>query len=584
MKPLIVLLFTTSLFGQAVTAVPPLFVTPSANGAITLSEQLPSPFAFQLENKSMPPGSAWMTSITTPTVPTLAAGASGVLNGTYNYATRCTLPYGGHTDWSPLASLTVTNTHITVTLPACPGPGLVLLGAAGITLARTPAGVTGNASNLRTIVTVPSSQTSYDDNTADSALGAAVDNDANTAGACLLNNMVAVFCSWQDSSGNNYTAVGAGSAPLGPGIWNGNVFSGDKTIAGNLWSVLPSPLAPAASTSTSGGNYAASTVNWYVVCAEGVTAGESCGTSVSNTAGTGSTNSFTVTYTASVGSVATTSYRVYKGSSDGAWTHFQTINNNAVSIIDTGSNFTSTGSPVRTLPANKFGEAAGVATLGELLRLTYGIRVSGFYSADMSTVASSTTISPISQVILVTGTTPIQTITPQAGCTTSTVVCLLTVLADSSGPYTMVTGGNIFESFTSTINRAQVFMYYPSISMWKQVGGSGSGASGVSSFGAATGAITLGGSGALAQTGQSLDVVTGVVDLLASDQTLSGLKTFTQPAILADYTVSTLPTCSSHARGFASVHDATSPTYHGTLTGGGAVVITVFCDGTAWHS
>jgi len=51
------------------------------------------------------------------------------------------------------------------------------------------------------------------------------------------------------------------------------------------------------------------------------------------------------------------------------------------------------------------------------------------------------------------------------------------------------------------------------------------------------------------------------------------------------YTVSTLPACNSGAKGTsASVTDAISPTYLGTLTGSGAVFTPVACNGTAWVS
>jgi hypothetical protein len=51
------------------------------------------------------------------------------------------------------------------------------------------------------------------------------------------------------------------------------------------------------------------------------------------------------------------------------------------------------------------------------------------------------------------------------------------------------------------------------------------------------------------------------------------------------YTVATLPTCNAAAKGAqAMVSDATSPTYNASLTGGGAVAITVMCDGSAWKS
>jgi len=48
------------------------------------------------------------------------------------------------------------------------------------------------------------------------------------------------------------------------------------------------------------------------------------------------------------------------------------------------------------------------------------------------------------------------------------------------------------------------------------------------------------------------------------------------------YTVATLPTTGVVTGSYATVSDATAPTYLGTLTGGGSVVCPVFYNGTAW--
>lgn len=54
---------------------------------------------------------------------------------------------------------------------------------------------------------------------------------------------------------------------------------------------------------------------------------------------------------------------------------------------------------------------------------------------------------------------------------------------------------------------------------------------------------------------------------------------------LKSYTVATLPTCATALKGaMLMVTDATTPTYNAALTGGGAVVVPVFCDGSAWTS
>ncbi len=60
---------------------------------------------------------------------------------------------------------------------------------------------------------------------------------------------------------------------------------------------------------------------------------------------------------------------------------------------------------------------------------------------------------------------------------------------------------------------------------------------------------------------------------------------FETPVLLKIYTVATLPTATTALKGaLAAVSDATSPTYNAALTGGGAVCVPVFCNGSAWVS
>lgn len=77
---------------------------------------------------------------------------------------------------------------------------------------------------------------------------------------------------------------------------------------------------------------------------------------------------------------------------------------------------------------------------------------------------------------------------------------------------------------------------------------------------------------------------TGYAPFLAGTITANGSVIATglvQPS--TDYTVAGLPTCNAGAKGSrAHVTDASAPTFLGTLTGGGAVVAPVFCNGTAW--
>jgi hypothetical protein len=54
---------------------------------------------------------------------------------------------------------------------------------------------------------------------------------------------------------------------------------------------------------------------------------------------------------------------------------------------------------------------------------------------------------------------------------------------------------------------------------------------------------------------------------------------------LKNYTVATLQACNAGSKfDLAVVPDATGPTYNATLTGGGAVVVPMFCNGSAWVS
>lgn len=63
----------------------------------------------------------------------------------------------------------------------------------------------------------------------------------------------------------------------------------------------------------------------------------------------------------------------------------------------------------------------------------------------------------------------------------------------------------------------------------------------------------------------------------------TGTVTLANGLILSSKTVSTLPTCNSGLKNaMYSVSDATSPTYNGSLTGGGSVSIPVYCNGSAW--
>lgn len=92
-----------------------------------------------------------------------------------------------------------------------------------------------------------------------------------------------------------------------------------------------------------------------------------------------------------------------------------------------------------------------------------------------------------------------------------------------------------------------------------------------------------------------MGVLLGVLALFANE-TLAAAQTskYGIPSFHAPYTgaiqlpvttVAKLPTCDAYSAGIVMVvTDATTPTYNGSLTGGGAVVVTVLCTGAAWKS
>lgn len=86
-----------------------------------------------------------------------------------------------------------------------------------------------------------------------------------------------------------------------------------------------------------------------------------------------------------------------------------------------------------------------------------------------------------------------------------------------------------------------------------------------------------------------LNVIRGAGQTVASlqivpDTSVAGLLTPNGGArFITTRTVSTLPTCDANSKGtIFSVSDAAAPVYNTTLTGGGAVAVLAFCNGTNW--
>jgi hypothetical protein len=106
---------------------------------------------------------------------------------------------------------------------------------------------------------------------------------------------------------------------------------------------------------------------------------------------------------------------------------------------------------------------------------------------------------------------------------------------------------------------------------------------------ATSGTITLQPTtGALGTVTATLPANTGTIAETNLAQTFTAIQTFDTTIKLKGYTVAGLTAahpCNAGAEGsMAYVTDATAPTYNGALTGGGAVKVPVFCDGSVWTS
>lgn len=87
------------------------------------------------------------------------------------------------------------------------------------------------------------------------------------------------------------------------------------------------------------------------------------------------------------------------------------------------------------------------------------------WTAQGTAIASATTIAPTAAGIFhVTGTTPIVTITPPSGCTTSAIDCELKLIPDAIGSTT--TGGNIVLGTTFVVGKLLIEVYDPATTRW----------------------------------------------------------------------------------------------------------------------
>ena len=79
-------------------------------------------------------------------------------------------------------------------------------------------------------------------------------------------------------------------------------------------------------------------------------------------------------------------------------------------------------------------------------------------------ITSASTISPLSPIVHITGTTAIGTITAPTGCTTAGTGCEVTLIPD--GLWTTTTGGNIAIASTAVVSKAMIMVYDPSTTKW----------------------------------------------------------------------------------------------------------------------
>jgi hypothetical protein len=95
-----------------------------------------------------------------------------------------------------------------------------------------------------------------------------------------------------------------------------------------------------------------------------------------------------------------------------------------------------------------------------------------------------------------------------------------------------------------------------------------------------TGATTLAGALTLSAAGTALAITNNAT--IGGTLAVTGVMS-SGGVLLPVSTVGALPSCVTGLKGaIRAVSDATSPTYNGTLTGGGAVSVPVYCNGSAW--
>lgn len=162
------------------------------------------------------------------------------------------------------------------------------------------------------------------------------------------------------------------------------------------------------------------------------------------------------------------------------------------------------GAPSYTLYLDSTGKV-GLGTNGPTWQLSVGANAGGMDSNGIihgqigTSLASASTIAPVSPIVHVTGTTTINTITAPAGCATSGYGCYVILVPD--GLWSTGTSGNIAIAGTAVVGNAITETYDPATSKWypSTTGASGTATTATNLSGGATGSAPYqSGSGATA--------------------------------------------------------------------------------------
>lgn len=115
-----------------------------------------------------------------------------------------------------------------------------------------------------------------------------------------------------------------------------------------------------------------------------------------------------------------------------------------------------------TSPTGSFLRLQGAGGSADLYKVDAGTTITAAQAG--SSIASASTIAPVSPFVHVTGTTAINTITVPSPCTTTSTMCQITLIPD--GLWTTTTSGNIAIASVAVVSKALIMTYDPATSKW----------------------------------------------------------------------------------------------------------------------